>query len=219
MIGKLAADDTPKSLDTHVAKLRGIVLDVGPGAGTQLFRFKPSAESISAVYAIEPNALLHKSLAEKAEEAGLGGKYHILSCGAQSESLIPALHKAGLLKNSTVGEVGAPIFDGISCLLVLCSVPEPVKTINGLYKLLKPNGRFTFCEHVVATTQFANFLQRFYHFFGWTTLIGGCCMTRDTGKWLVDAAQGDGGWKEINYEPVRQNIPLPWLVGTLVKKH
>jgi SAM-dependent methyltransferase len=219
MVGKLAAEDTPKSLDTHIAKLHGVVLDVGPGGGTQLFRFKDTAENISAVYAIEPNTLLHKSLAEKAEEAGLGGKYHILSCGAESESLIPALHKAGLLKDSMVGESGAPLFDGISCLLVLCSVPAPVETINGLYKVLKPGGRFTFCEHVVATTPFAKFLQNWYHFFGWNTLIGGCHMRRDTGKWLRDAAQEDGGWDEVNYEHSLRNIPLPWLVGTLVKKH
>jgi ubiquinone/menaquinone biosynthesis C-methylase UbiE len=218
MVGKLAAEDTPKSVNTHVAKLHGVVLDVGPGTGTQLFRFKDAVENISAVYAVEPNTLLHKSLAEKAEEAGLGGKYHILTCGAESESLLPALHKAGLLKDATVGESGAPIFDGISCLLVLCSVPEPRETINGLYKLLKPGGRFTFCEHVVATTPFANFLQKMYHFFGWRTLIGGCNMTRDTGNWLIDAAKEDGGWEEVDYEPSLQNIPLAWLVGTLVKQ-
>ncbi|KIW05642.1 hypothetical protein, variant [Verruconis gallopava] len=218
MVGKLAAESTPKSLDNHIAKLRGVVLDVGPGAGTQLFRFKPNAENITAVYAVEPNTLLHKSLAMRAEEAGLGGKYHILTCGAESESLIPELQKAGLLKEAAIGASGTPIFDGVCCLLVLCTVPFPVETIDGLYKLLKPGGRFTFCEHVVATTPVAKFLQKFYHFFGWKTLIGGCNMTRDTGKWLVDAARGDGGWKEVNYEPVHPNIPLPWLVGTLVKR-
>ena len=130
--------------------------------------------------------------------------------------MVLALHKAGLLKDSAVGEIGEPIFDGISCLLVLCSVPKPEETINGLYKLLKPEGRFTFCEHVVATTPFAKFLQKMYHFFGWKTLIGGCNMTRDTGKWLIDAAQEDDGWEEVDYEPVLQNIPLRHFHGLLV---
>jgi ubiquinone/menaquinone biosynthesis C-methylase UbiE len=219
MVGKLAAEDTPKSLNAHIDNLHGVVLDVGPGSGTQLFRFKDAAENISAIYAIEPNSLLHKSLAEKAKEAGLGEKYHIMTCGAESESLIPALHKAGLLKDPIVGESGEPIFDGVSCLLVLCSVPAPQETINGLYKLLKPGGRFTFCEHVVATTPFASFLQKMYHFFGWNTLIGGCHMTRDTVKWLLDAAKDDGGWEEVAIEPSLQNIPLAWVVGTLVKNH
>jgi SAM-dependent methyltransferase len=132
--------------------------------------------------------------------------------------LIPALQKAKLLGDAGDGASGAPIFDEITCVLVLCGVPEPQATIKGLYKLLKPGGRFILCEHVVAETGFARFLQRWYHFFGWQTLIGGCNMDRDTGKWIQEAAKEDGGWAEVNFEPSIRNVPLPYVVGSLVKR-
>ena len=68
-----------KSLNVHPAKLHGVVLDVGPGVGTRLFRFKDTAINISSIYAIGLNKLLHKSLAEKAEEVRLGETYNILT--------------------------------------------------------------------------------------------------------------------------------------------
>jgi ubiquinone/menaquinone biosynthesis C-methylase UbiE len=217
-VAKLAADDTPESLNGHIAKSHGIVLDIGPGSGTQLFRFAGVADKISAIYFVEPNEAMHQSLAKKAEEAGLGGKYHILSCGGEPESLIPALQKANLLGNTQEGASGVPIFDEITCILVLCGVPEPQATIQGLYKLLKPGGRFVFCEHVVAKTGLARLLQRWYHLIGWQTLVGGCNMDRDTGQWIEDAAKADGGWAEVSFEPSTRNVPLGYVVGSLVKR-
>jgi ubiquinone/menaquinone biosynthesis C-methylase UbiE len=216
-VGNLAAEDTPKTVNAHIDKSQGIVLDVGPGGGTQLFRFTSVADKISAIYFVEPNEGLHASLAKKAEEVGLGGKYHILHCGAEPESLIPALQKAKLLGDAGAGASGTPIFDTITCILVLCGVPEPQATINGLYKLLKPGGRFILSEHVLAKTAVARFLQRWYHLIGWRTLIGGCNMDRDTGRYVEEAAKDDGGWAEVNFEPSARNVPLGYLVGSLVK--
>jgi ubiquinone/menaquinone biosynthesis C-methylase UbiE len=217
-VAQLAADDVPESINTHISKSQGVVLDVGPGSGTQLFRFKSSADKISAIYFVEPNEAMHASLAKKAEEMGLGGKFHILTCGGEPESLIPALQKAKLLGSTETGASGTPVFDEVTCILVLCGVPEPQATINGLYKLLKPGGRFVFCEHVVAESGWARFLQRWYHLVGWQTLIGGCNMDRDTGKWIQDAAEADGGWEKVDFEPSDRNVPLGYVVGSLIKK-
>lgn len=214
----ICAKDTPPSLAPTLAQSSGVILDVGPGAGHQVFRFS-NPENISAIYGAEPGVSMHAALRKRAKHAGLGGKYHVLSCEAKLESLVPALSKAGVLKH------GNTIFDEIVCIRVLCGVHEPDAVIEDLYSLLKPGGRMVVCEHVINSgdgtkggTKVGRILQKCYMGIGWSPLMGGCELTRDTMASLRKVAEKDGGWEKVDVELCDPYSTIPHIVGVLVKK-
>jgi len=71
----------------------------------------------------------------KIDEAGLRGKYTLLSCGAEDTDV---LETHGITDGSV---------DTIVSIQVLCSVDKPGDVAKGLYKLLKPGGKLIFWEH------------------------------------------------------------------------
>lgn len=213
--GAAMSEEMPGPLDDLVSKCRGLVLDIGPGSGELLKRFNP--EGITAIYGAEPAADLHTGLLRNAQKAGFGDKYHALLCGGEPESLIPALHKSKILGESGTGEGG--VFDEICCLRVLCGVPHPKETINGLYALLKPGGRMVICEHVVNPWRTegsvdARAMQFVYTMLGWPFFLGGCEMQRNTPEFLREAAE----WEKFQLQYVEPKGVVPFVVGELIKK-
>ncbi|KAF2089917.1 S-adenosyl-L-methionine-dependent methyltransferase [Saccharata proteae CBS 121410] len=214
--GPSMSTDMPKPTQELLRTVRGTVLDVGPGSGEQLHLFTPA--NITRMYGAEPADKLHDQLRVNARNNNLGDKYKVLHCGAEPESLIPALAKAGLLQGGADG-----IFDEIVCCRVLCGVPNQQNTIDGLYRLLKPGGRFVVHEHVVnpwpAKNQegslIARFLQVVYTLAGWPFWIQ-CHLDRDTKSGLIKAG-GKNGWKEIKLQYVESWSTIPNLVGYLIK--
>lgn len=164
---------------------------------------------------------MHASLRQQAKKAGLQEKYTILTCGAEPESLIPALAKHGLIgKEGDIGENG---FHEVVCIRVLCGVPQLEETVKVLYRCLKPGGRFVLCEHVVSDSQRGGnagvrALQKFYMALGWSFLIGGCHLDRDTVAALMKAAEDDGGWADSKLEVKDEWSAVPHVVGYMVKK-
>lgn len=216
--GIICAKDTPATLAPILAKSSGVILDVGPGAGHQLFRFS-NPDGIKAIYGAEPSESMHGALKRRADQTGLGDKYQILNCEAKLDSLVPALAKAGGLAS------GNTPFDEIVVIRVLCGVPDQDAVIDGLYSLLKPGGRMVVCEHVINSgkraqggTTVGRALQRMYMWMGWSALIGGCELTRDTLASLHRAAEKDGGWDKVDIELADPYSTLPHIVGMLVKR-
>lgn len=200
-----------------VASCKGVVLDVGPGSGTQLKLFNPN--SITKIYGVEPAVDMHLELLKNAEKYGLTGKYEAIAAGAEPQSLMPALEKRNLLKTSEKN--GAGIFDSIACIRVLCGVPSPEETADGLYRLLKPGGRLIVCEHVKQPYPsggdlVASLLQRFYMLIGWSFWLGGCCLNRDTNQMLRKVA-GPDGWREVKVNYMQTYAAVPYIVGEYVK--
>lgn len=210
--------EMPGPIDSLLQSCSGLVLDVGPGSGELLTRFNPSR--IAAIYGAEPAADLHAGLLKNAQKAGLASKYHALLCGGEPETLIPALHKSGILGASgTGGTAENGVFDEICCLRVLCGVPHPQETIKGLYALLKPGGRMVICEHVVNPwrtegSKPARFMQIVYTVLGWPFFMGGCELQRHTETFLKEAGQ----WDKFDIEYVGPKDAIPFIVGELVKK-
>ena len=172
------------------------------------------------VYGAEPGVGMHAELAERAEKAGLGGKYKILACGAEPDSLIPGLAKGGLLDEKKT--LGDGVFDEIVCIRVLCGVPQVQETVDVLYKCLKPGGRLVVCEHVVNNGEGGGnvvgwFLQYLYMALGWSFFMGGCRLRRDTTALLMKAAEADGGWAEVQLERVDEWSTIPHIVGYCAK--
>ncbi|MCJ1407151.1 hypothetical protein MMC19_001221 [Ptychographa xylographoides] len=199
----------------------GTVLELGPGSGSHTVYY--TSPSLRSIYGVEPVSELHPALRKSAEAAGIGDKYHILHCGGQSESLIPALEKAGLLKDGAAS--GNGIFDTVVCVRTLCSVPDLSATIEMLYRLLRPGGRFIICEHVInqwRTSRKASMIGRgfqiFYMMLGWTFFIGDCCLNRDTAEMVKKIGELHGGWKTVELESTMEWSALPFVTGVFVKR-
>ncbi|ODH19773.1 hypothetical protein ACO22_06098 [Paracoccidioides brasiliensis] len=222
-----------------LAQADGVVLDIGPGTGSQTPFF--NNPNLIRMYGAEPCHGLHGDLTAKVESCGLGGKYQILPCGAERTALFPALGREGLLAETETdvvsGKVRCPvqgrgIFDTIVCVRVLCSVPDQRETMRGLYDLLKPGGKLLVCEHVVNPWSlrcggkgrrgnfFSRFMQVVYMLCGWKFFLGNCHLNRDTARVLMEVAEeaGEGGWEKVDIQKWFEWSTLPYVVGTLVKR-
>ncbi|KAL2372554.1 hypothetical protein RJ035_003427 [Blastomyces gilchristii] len=226
-----------------LATADGIVLDIGPGTGTQTPLFTNS--NLIRMYGAEPCQGLHKDLMAKIEACGLDGKYQILPCSAERKELYPALGREGLLadteawvmRGEEVGGLvqrGQGVFDTIVCVRVLCSVPDQRGTVRGLYDLLKPGGKLVVCEHVrngwsiccgrmrgrEGASIVARFMQVVYTLLGWEFFMGDCHLNRDTERVLREVAEeaGDGGWEKVDVQRWFEWSVLPYVAGTLVKR-
>ncbi|KAJ5573525.1 uncharacterized protein N7459_007952 [Penicillium hispanicum] len=210
-------------LPALLSNAHGVVLDIGPGTGTQMPLLRSHA--IQAIYGPEPCRGLHATLHAAAAAAGLAAKYHVLPCGAAASELLPALRATGTaVVDAYTRDAAAGVFDTIICVRVLCSVPEMERTVRELYALLKPGGRMLVLEHVVNPWRtakgsvVARAAQSVYQMAGWSFLVGDCCLTRDTETVLRAAADGDGGWASVELERWFEWSPMPHLSGVLVKK-
>ena len=167
--------------------------------------------------------------ADEAEHKG--GRYRIVRASAEQDSLLPALEKAGLLK---AGWMQEGVFDEVVCVRVLCMVPRFEETVEGLWRLLKPGGRFVVCEHGVNRWKWwhrsngrkdksqdcgnfvARILQIFYECLGWSFWMGDCHLQRDIEGVFRDV-DGGNGWSKVVLEVVDGWSVLPYTVGYLVK--
>ncbi|EAT85308.2 hypothetical protein HBI56_072340 [Parastagonospora nodorum] len=217
--GEAMSTEMPGNTFDLLSRCKGVILDIGPGSGELLSRFNP--DIITALYGAEPAKELHPGLVKKAAKRGLESKFHPLLCGAEPESLIPALHKAGIVQVSGKGGSAEDgVFDEICCTRVLCGVPHPQQTIKSLYSLLKPGGRMVVCEHVVSPWRTqgsipARFMQLVYTVVGWPFLMGGCELQRHTPEYLRDA----GEWDQFELKYYAPKDAIPFVVGELIKKH
>lgn len=216
--GEAMSAEMPGPTFKMLAKCRGVVLDIGPGSGEMLSQFNP--ETITALYGAEPAKDLHPGLVKNAAKRGFTDRFHPLVCGAEPESLIPALHKSGILRITKKDGAGDGVFDEISCTRVLCGVPHAQQTIKSLYSLLKPGGRMVICEHVANPWRTegritARFMQLVYTLLGWPFFMGGCELQRHTLEYLRDA----GEWDKFDLKYYGANDAIPFVVGELIKKH
>lgn len=198
-----------------------MVLDLGPGTGEQLLHF--DAANVEKIYGAEPTIQLHDVLGARVVEEGLEGKYEVLHCGAEWDSIVPALKLAGVIGE----EVGASteVFDTIVCSKVLCSVPSQKDTVRGLYKLLKPGGRLLINEHIqnrAATHSEGSWRARVVQIwamaFGWRAIMGNCCLNRETAKVIEEVGQENGGWGEKQLNFVAQWSTIPFVFGWFEKR-
>lgn len=128
-----AFEGSSTAVPSLVASAHGVVLEVGPGVGSQLDRFDKS--KIDHVYGVELNPAFVSPLLAEVETAGLQGNYTVILGAVEDERL---LAEYGLKAGSV---------DSIVCIGTLCSVSNPEQTMRWIYKLLKPGGVFIFWEH------------------------------------------------------------------------
>ncbi|KAH7398956.1 S-adenosyl-L-methionine-dependent methyltransferase [Phaeosphaeria sp. MPI-PUGE-AT-0046c] len=217
--GEAMSAEMPGPTFELLSRCKGVILDIGPGSGEMLSSFNP--EVITALYGAEPAKDLHPGLVKNAAKRGFSSNFHPLLCGAEPESLIPALHQAGIIQVSGKGGSAEDgVFDEICCTRVLCGVPHPQQTIKSLYSLLKPGGRMVICEHVVSPwrtdgAMLARLMQVVYTLLGWPFFMGGCELQRHTPEYLRDA----GEWDQFELKYYGPKDTIPFVVGELIKKH
>ncbi|EKG17939.1 Methyltransferase type 11 [Macrophomina phaseolina MS6] len=212
--GEFMSEGMSEDATNLLRDVRGTVLDVGPGSGDLAIYF--NASQLTHVYGVEPAGKLHDKLRANVKRAGLQDKYSVLHCGAQPESLIPALADAGLFAHGAEG-----IFDEICCMRVLCGVPRPEETVRGLYKLLKPGGKLVVHEHVANPWRqngslFARALQTIYGWMGWGLFLG--CRLNTPTKDILLKAGGKDGWSKVALMDLEMWSVLPYCTGYLIKK-
>lgn len=100
---------------------------------------------------------------------------------------------------------------------MLCSVPAPEETCRFLYSRLKPGGQWLIAEHVLADQKYplSRRIQGAFQVV-WPTILGGCNINRDTGRYVRDA----GPWSQVDL--VRGKDEYGWemlghVVGRLVR--
>jgi len=142
----------------------GQVLELGIGGGLNLAFYDPAR--VTSVTGVDPSeGLRDRALAAPRPE---GLKVKVLP--GEAENL-------GFDDES---------FDTVVCTFTLCSVHTPAAVLAEARRVLKPGGRFLFCEHGLAPdTAVARWQQRIEPF--WTPMAGGCRLTRPVGAAIVAA--------------------------------
>lgn len=145
-LGPIFTDrDRETALPALVYEASGVVLELGPGLGSQLSRYDTS--KTKKIYGVEPNVDLHKALRENIKASGLVDVYEIVPCGVED---VAELKKHGIVLDS---------IDTILSVQVLCSVQDPDEILRRLYALLKPGGQFIVFEHVKSKDMISSLVQ------------------------------------------------------------
>lgn len=138
-----------------IQKASGEVLEIGSGTGLN-FPYYINAKKVTA---IEPDPLMRQLSLPRAQQAHV----HIELMSANAEKLpFPDNH-----------------FDTIVCTLVLCTIPDPIKALEEISRVCKPDGQLFIFEHVKIDHPFLGPLQdRLTPV--WRRLCDGCHLNRPT---------------------------------------
>lgn len=174
--------------------ISGDVLELGCGTGANL-EFYPN--TVKRIVLTEPGIHMRKKLQDK------------LSRSKQTNIE---------LLNDKAENISWPdsSFDAVVCTLVLCSVKNLEKTLSEIYRVLRPNGRLFFIEHVAATDNVERYKWQRRLAFLWKCITAGCHITRHTEEAITQA-----GFKivEIDRQSMRgvPKIVRPSIRGIAIK--
>ena len=137
-----------------VPQASGRVLEVGSGSGLNLRFYSPD---VTALVAVEPSAKLAAMTREKT--SGLPFPVQVVERSAEE---LPLDERS---------------FDAVVMTWVLCSIPDPVRALREMRRVLKPAGRLFFVEHGLAPDVGVRTWQQRLNPL-WRRISGGCNMNR-----------------------------------------
>jgi SAM-dependent methyltransferase len=147
-----------------VPKAEGRVLELGIGMGLNLRFYDPG--KVSEVLGVDPSPEL-RAVAEAAERD-------------------PALRVRVEDGTAEALPFEDASFDTVVCTFTLCSVCTPAEALSEARRVLKPAGRFLFCEHGLAPDPgIATWQRRIEPL--WKRIAGGCHLTRPVTR-AIEAA-------------------------------
>jgi ubiquinone/menaquinone biosynthesis C-methylase UbiE len=139
-----------------LAGARGRVLELGAGTGLNLDLYPASVIDLTVT---EPDPHMFKQLRKRVQESDR--KVEVVQAPAER---LPFEDDS---------------FDTVALTLVLCTVPNPGASLREIKRVLKPDGRFLFLEHVRSPDpKLAKWQDRFEK--PWRFVGDGCHCNRDT---------------------------------------
>ncbi len=159
----------------------GRVLEIGIGTGRNL-RFYDKSK-LAELHGLDPAEQMHRLARKRMLESGINVRLLTLSA---EEILEPD---------------GS--FDTLVMTYTLCSIPEPVKAVKEMRRVLKAEGRLLFCEHGLAPDAS---VQKWQHRLTpvWKPFAGGCHLDRD-----ISALLRAGGFRIAELETLYLPGPKP----------
>ena len=134
----------------------GRILEVGVGTGLNMAFYNKS--KVDVIYGLEPNLKARDLAASRI--AGTGLNVDFIGLDGQD---IP---------------LGKDAVDTVVLTYTLCTIPDAVKAVTEMRRVLKPGGRLLFCEHGKAPDAgVARWQDRITP--TWKRLFGGCHLNRD----------------------------------------
>jgi SAM-dependent methyltransferase len=184
-----------------LAHASGSVVEIGAGTGLN-FRHYP--DSVTEVIATEPDPHMLRRLEREAPAARVPVRLQ----RAPAEAL-------------PVEDASA---DVVVSSLVLCSVPDPATALAEARRLLRPDGRLFFLEHVRAAPG-SSLERRQDRLRGpWGVVAGGCSPNRDTVATIEEAGfeveildrwdEPGGGLARPHVAGTAVRVPRPVLAST-----
>lgn len=120
----MGGEEFQKQRSLVLARVNGTVLEIGFGTGLNLPHY-PAA--LSSLHAIDPAHMLPRKIAERS--AAIPFPLQIQRTSAET---LP---------------YNARSFNFVVSTWTLCTIPDPVKALLEVYRVLKPDGVFLFLEH------------------------------------------------------------------------
>jgi SAM-dependent methyltransferase len=108
-----------------LARARGRVLEIGAGTGLNLAHYPDELDELVLSDPVEPMA---RRLESRVDRSGV--RASVLRAGAEA---LP---------------VATDSLDTVVSTMVLCTVPDPEAALDEIERVLRPDGRLLFCEHV-----------------------------------------------------------------------
>jgi len=159
-----SAKPVAKQREKIVPLAKGDVLEVGFGSGHNLPYY--DAEKVTRLYALEPSMEMRKRAAKRAAAFPMAIDYLDLP-GEE----IP---------------LDAASVDTVLVTYTLCTIPDVLKALGGMRRVLKPGGELLFCEHGRAPDPgVAKWQDRLNGV--WGMIGGGCNLNRDVPAILQNA--------------------------------
>lgn len=137
-----------------IGDARGKILEVGVGTGKNLPYYSNNAK----VTGIDISSGMLKKAIKKSKKLKL-------NCSL-------------LLMDAESMKFGNNSFGNVLCTFILCSVPEPVKVLEEMRRVCKPNGRILMMEHVVSKNWLIALWQKIHNPI--TQWLVGVNINRDT---------------------------------------
>ena len=175
--------------------VQGKVLEVGAGTGVNLSLYP---ESVTQLVMSEPDAPMRAKLAQRLEDDGAE------TWAEMSDGSLDSL------------PFSDGSFDFVTCMLVLCSVPDLHRAVGEIRRVLVPGGRLVFLEHVAAEgrTDRLKWQRRLEPL--WRRFSGNCHLTRETERAILDSGFD---MEQIKRESMRKAMPIvrPCIRGCAIR--
>ena len=161
--------------------VRGAVLEIGGGTGANLPHYREAGRVVVA----EPDPFMRRRLRPKLDRTRVPAE--LSEAGAEALPFEDAS------------------FDAVVSTLVLCTVGDQRAALAEVRRVLRPDGRLLFVEHVRGEGLAARFQDGVEPL--WTRMFGGCHPNRDTVRSIEEA-----GFEIESFERFRPPEPFSGIV-------